>query len=369
MKTLLHAFLLVFLACQCLAQNIVDYSFGKGLRLTAKDSSMYMKVSTRIQNRFDTEHDLEGATDPKHKFFIKRARLKFDGFAFKPSVVYKVELDLVGGQMLDAMIKWGFTKNLQLWFGQIKLPGNRERIISSQKLQFVDRSLLNSKFTLDRDAGIHIKREDQFGKFLMRLHGAIATGEGLNYGSFHKGLSYSGKIEFLPFGKFKMKGEYAGSCLNREPKPKLALSGAFNFNDDAMRTLGHKGDELPTSKDLTTIFADLMFKYRGWSVMYEFAQRTTTSTPVIDSTATVFTGTAFNWQTGILTKRNWEVAYRYTVLLPEKATDLDQIQEFTLAISKYIVGHSLKVQADVSYRAEEKKNGLLIGRLQTELSF
>ena len=58
--------------------------------------------------------------------------------------------------ILDAVIKWEFAKNTTLWFGQTKLPGNRERLVSSQKLQFVDRSLLNSKYNLDRDIGIQL---------------------------------------------------------------------------------------------------------------------------------------------------------------------------------------------------------------------
>jgi phosphate-selective porin OprO and OprP len=34
--------------------------------------------------------------------------------------------------VLDAVAKWNFAENFSLWFGQAKLPGNRERVISSQ---------------------------------------------------------------------------------------------------------------------------------------------------------------------------------------------------------------------------------------------
>ena len=40
-------------------------------------------------------------------------------------------------------MKWNFYKNFELWFGQAKLPGNRERVVSSGNLQLVDRSILN----------------------------------------------------------------------------------------------------------------------------------------------------------------------------------------------------------------------------------
>ena len=50
-----------------------------------------------------------------------------------------------------------YPKNFEIWFGQGKLPGNRERVISSGNLQQVDRSLLNSLFTIDRDFGFQLR--------------------------------------------------------------------------------------------------------------------------------------------------------------------------------------------------------------------
>ena len=61
--------------------------------------------------------------------------------------------------MLDAVVKYAFSKNQQIWFGQTKLPGNRERVISSMALQFVDRSNVNSKFNIDRDFGVQLQTQ------------------------------------------------------------------------------------------------------------------------------------------------------------------------------------------------------------------
>ena len=88
-----------------------------------------------------------------------------------PKFSYKVELalsncDIRGGGnpefgntaniILDAVLIYYINENWSLWFGQTKLPGNRERVYSSQKLQFVDRSLVNARFNLDRDVGVQI---------------------------------------------------------------------------------------------------------------------------------------------------------------------------------------------------------------------
>ena len=104
-------------------------------------------------------------------FLIRRARFKFDGYAYTPKLIYKFELglsnrDLAGASIytgnapryiLDAVVMWNFYKNFVLWAGQTKLPGNRERVISSANLQLVDRSILNSKFNIDRDLGVQLR--------------------------------------------------------------------------------------------------------------------------------------------------------------------------------------------------------------------
>src|SRR5690606_35924018 len=103
-------------------------------------------------------------------FLIRRARLKFDGFAFSPKLVYKLEVGLsnrdISGTsvytgntpryVMDAVLKWNFFENFELWAGQTKLPGNRERVISSANLETVDRSLVNSRFNIDRDMGMQL---------------------------------------------------------------------------------------------------------------------------------------------------------------------------------------------------------------------
>ena len=81
----------------------------------------------------------------------------------------KFEYDVANGFVLDAVLKWNFAGNWTVWFGQTKLPGNIERVFSSQKLQLVDRSLLNTKFTLERDAGFQLRHHINIGKtFLVR---------------------------------------------------------------------------------------------------------------------------------------------------------------------------------------------------------
>ena len=82
-----------------------------------------------------------------------------------------------------------------------------------------------------------------------------------------------------------------------------------------------------------------------------------------------YTGSSINLQMGYLMKSNWEIAGRYTQVTPETITLNNNITQYTLGFSRYIVGHNLKVQGDISYTQEENKDDILMFRLQTEFNF
>ncbi|MBD1398039.1 FmdC precursor [Pontibacter sp. JH31] len=371
------------------AQTINNSKFGKGLQFMAADSSFSLKFGTRFQLLY------QGGQNPAtqewdDRFLVRRARLKFDGFAFSPRLKYKIELGLsnsdIGNDIpdqtnnadniiLDAVAKWQMTPNLELWVGQTKLPGNRERVVSSQKLQFVDRSLLNSRFNLDRDAGLQLHHEHQLGQVVLREIGSIAMGEGRDITVNNTGgYGFTGRVEVLPFGAFKGDGDYVGSDLEREQTPKLSLAASYDFNDNAVRQRAQLGSFLSDTRDLSTWFVDAMFKYRGFSAMGEYANRKAPDGPVVlrDEAGkvqeTFVTGSALNLQAGYLLPSNWEVAGRYTDYNPTNATGLRAQNQYTLGISKYIVGHSLKVQSDVSLIEEAGREDRTQFRLQMELA-
>ena len=70
-----------------------------------------------------------------------------------------------------------------------------------------------------------------------------------------------------------------------------------------------------------------------------------------------------------LIKNNWEVAGRYTQVTPEKITLNNNIKQYTLGFSRYVVGHNLKIQGDVSYTQESNRDNIIMFRLQTEFNF
>lgn len=384
-KTTLSIFLVAMCLTSSNAQGVVSDTWGNGLNLTAKDSSFALKVGFRFQTLYTGE--LNSVTkNYEDNFFIRRTRLKFDGWAYDPRIEYKLELALenfntstgniaesgnTANIVLDALIKWRFAPNWQLWVGQTKLPGNRERVISSQKLQFVDRSLVNARFTLDRDKGIQLRHKSTSGKMVINQALALSMGEGRNIiqGNPGGGHQLTGRIELLPFGDFTGKGDYFGSDLKREESPKLAIGVTVDRNWNAARQRGNLGSFHSDgagnyiTNDLSTLHADAMFKYKGWSVSSEFADRATRA-----RNNGFGTGTGLVAQAGYLFPSNWEAAIRFTDINAPTSSSFSDITEYTLGFSRYVVGHSLKVQGDVSYQNIHTGDNPIIFRLQAEIA-
>lgn len=391
------------------SQERVSQKFGKGfLNVVSQDSSWSMKLGVRIQSLYVGEwniNEADGIGVGTSNFLIRRARLKFGGFAYSPKLQYKIELGLSNKDLgkvdsrnnyapkmiLDAVIKWNFYKNFTLWAGQTKLPGNRERVVSSANLQFVDRSLLNSKYNIDRDMGVQLRHHFKLGEgFVVKEMFSVSQGEGRNlvqdnYG----GYQYTGRIEFLPFGNFASKGDYIGGDQKREKTPKLALGFTYDWNDRAVKDRSNQGSYLTYDTDLdgeadgyfhsnvSSVFADLMFKYKGLSIMSEYAYRTAenevqtvVNDDLSETTVAFKVGSGFNVQAGYLFENNWELSMRYTQIVPGGESTANQYEQYTLGASKYIVGHKLKVQSDVSYsQTNHSPDSGLMYRLQFELHF
>ena len=380
------------------AQQTDAPKFGKGLfNLVGKDSTFSMKIGLRFQTLAATNWEVNtGVSNAESSMLIRRSRLKFDGFAFSPKLKYKVELGLSNRDqsgaskytgnapryILDAVLKWNFSGNFVLWFGQTKLPGNRERVISSANLQQVDRSLLNSRFTIDRDMGVQLRHHFNLtDTFLVKEIVSIAQGEGRNITTGNiGGHQYTTRIELLPFGEFASKGDYKGSDLKFEPKPKLALGFAYDFNNKASKTRSNQGSYMLNDTgfyvtNIATLFMDAMYKHKGFSFMAEYANRTAADALAKNSDGTltgdnVQVGTGLNLQTGYLLSKTLEASVRYTnITLDKNITGKGAENQYTLGLSKYISGHQLKVQTDISYTDIGFKTDQLVVRLQVDIHF
>ena len=375
---LVGLFVLAVVAANAQQKTQIDTKFGKGIKFTAPDNSFSLKFGLRIQPLFTTNfRDFEKFDQPELQdvqMMIRRARLKFDGHVYNEKWTYKFELAFgnrnIGGIstytnngariILDAVVKYQFHRNFSIWFGQTKLPGNRERVVSSQKLQFVDRNIVNSRYNLDRDMGFQLHGKHKVGNIPMYSAFAFSMGEGRNITvSNIGGFEYTFRYEILPLGAFSSKkGHYSEADLFREPKPKLAIGASFDYNDRAVRARGNQGSFMVpdgefVTNSLSTFWIDFILKYNGWAFQGEYAYKTSENDNVVfDSNGDLYNayyiGQGVNFQLGYVFKSNWEIAGRTTFLRPEQHVT-NENNQYTLVISKYLVGHSLKIQSDITY--------------------
>ena len=380
------------------AQETNAPKFGKGLfNLVGKDSTWSMKVGMRFQSLATSSWGVNGGlNNPAASMLIRRSRLKFDGFAYSPKLKYKLELGLSNRDMsgasaftsnspryiLDAVLKWNFSGNFVLWAGQTKLAGNRERVVSSGDLQMVDRSLLNSRFNIDRDIGLQLRHHFNLtDTFIVKEVFSISQGEGRNVTTGNLGgHQYTSRIEILPFGNFASKGDYRGSDLKFETSPRLALGVTYDFNNNAVKNRSNQGSYMTNDigfyeTNISTLFVDAMYKHKGFSLMAEYANRDAADPYAKNSDgsltgAEVQVGNGLNVQSGYLLSKTVELSTRYTnIALNKSITGKGSENQYTLGLSKYIAGHKLKVQTDLSYTDIGFKTNQLLYRVQVDIHF
>ena len=392
-------YIVIFIPMIIKAQEVTAPRFGKGLlNISGKDSTWSMNLSARVQYLTSTTWNEEenSYSGPKSNSLIRRSRIKIKGFAYHPTLTYKVELalsnrDISGGSnftsdtpriILDASVRWRFYKNWSIQFGQAKLPGNIERVISSSKLALVDRSLLNSKFNIDRDFGLQLKHKFNLSeKFIIKETLAISQGEGRNISKGNiGGHQYTGRLDLLPFGNFKSDGDYEGDDLRREQAPKLLLGFAYDYNNNAVKTRSNMGSYMETDyglfeTDITTFFINSHFKYKGFSFMGEYADRNTKDKYSKNSDGSltgdiVNIGSAISLQTGYVLPSNIAITGRYTnVNFDKTVTNNNNISQYTLGLSKYFEKHKLKIQSDITYENSIFFDDKIFYRLQFEIHF
>lgn len=345
------------------------YSFGKGIGITSPDSLFQLNIRFRMQNRvtYLKEERENGAYDGQ----VRRLRLRFDGYVGNPKFLYAVQLSFAPGDVgeikdgeniniiRDAVIFYRPNKNWNISFGQTKLPGNRQRVNSSGGLQLTDRTINNAKFTIDRDFGFQVHNLNEFeDKFSYNFKTAITGGEGRNQtGKGDDGIAFTGKIELLPFGAFAKDGTNFEGDIQREEKPKLLLSGAFQQNNHAQRTQGQLGNDLFERRTMKSVLLDGMFKYNGWAAMMSYMSRTTNENAVTfnpdDSTESnyAFVGNGFDYQLSYILKSNYEFIGRYSIQQVGKdiRTLSPNTKQYSFGVTKYIWEHSFKLQTELTF--------------------
>ncbi len=374
MRLLLIVFFILFIS-KGWAQEEIDerietlpyYSYGKGLGMTSPDSIYQLNIRFRMQNRVSFVKDDDGkAVDGQ----IRRLRLRLDGYVGNPRFTYLLQLSFAPGDVgeieegrnlniiRDAVVFYQLDKSWMIGFGQTKLPGNRQRFNSSGGLQLTDRTINNARFNIDRDFGLQVHRLKQFrDHFSYSIKTAITSGEGRNYTENNDlNLAYTGKLELYPFGAFTKAGEYFEGDLMREPKPRLMVAVAYQYNSKGKQSQGQTGEALHKGRDMQAIFGDLIFKYRGFAFMSAYMKRDSRN-PLThhaedpSDVKYVFAGHGMDYQSSYIFRSGYELIGRYSWQKVDPAIRpyTPDSKQLTLGLTKYIWEHAFKIQAEATY--------------------
>jgi phosphate-selective porin OprO and OprP len=358
-------------------------AFGKGLQFHTEDDAFAATIRTRFQARAtNVVHDSPDE-EPSTDVMIRRMRLVVMGHAFEEAFTYYVQLGFstldvdpdAPSPVRDAYATWIAHRDVNVRFGQMKVPFDRQRVNSSSALQMPDRSIVTSELNLERDVGAQLLTRDLFG--LGKRLGynlGVFGGDGRNRVSGTYGLLYAGRIELTPLGAFEDAYIEADIARSRRPRLAVAIAGAYNQNSDRPRsTLG-----APYSLggfDYYNAGVDWAFKYSGLAltgaVLHRHAPRSMREgggegAPVQEHSRSA---SGFFVQGGQMLDPHLEVSARYGSLSPIQPTDprLRRQRELGGAVSYYVLEHQLKIQLDHFYLFGDWGAGRHQTRLQIQL--
>ena len=379
------------------------YTMGNGLSFISNTDSYDLNLSGYVQTTFHTQR-FPGDDEFYSRFRVRRARIRLNGSAINKKIRYRLGLDMVKGSETDAeglgsmlsdawlaYYPWG-NNRLSLAIGQRSTPtDNRELQMNSAALQLVERSKISSVFGTIREVGIFVNGTYKLGATsYLRPSLAITDGDGaISAGKRYGGLKYGARINYLPFGLFRLAGESRESDMAYEIMPKLSFGIAYCYNDGVSDRRGGREsgamlyqnvDKKTDLPDMSKFSADFLFKYRGFSVLGEFVKTwgyvpstikyrvrndgTISSDFTIDGENNVanyilnrmMIGSAVNVQAGYFFRKYWSVDARYTHLMPDKYSYMNndlyykRSDYYDIGLTKYLTkSHAAKIQANVGF--------------------
>jgi phosphate-selective porin OprO/OprP len=327
--------------------------------------NFYLEMSNRVQPRFtyegpDDAVQLAGTAargDGKGSFRIRRAKLKLEGWFYRPHLEYELQLNwpdvnnapasqFLEDANLDLDLSKGNRKAFRLRFGQFKAPFGRQQITSSGAQQFVDRAIPDARFNPARETGF--AAWGTLGGNRVDYRAMISNGNGRTQAANDNARHlYTARVMWQAVGNARMNQWASGPLLTEgdlgdsASGPLLAVAGQFAHNDRFHATTGNDLRDRTWGVDYT-------FKYRGFATVGEAAFRDSTpETGRPFDQRGVLLQASYAWKApGIAGASFWEVAARYAWVDPSTIVSRNAQKEWGAALNYYYNRHSLKAQLD-----------------------
>ncbi len=284
-----------------IAETPVKVSYGsKGFRLETRDGNFQTNLQWRGQLRFTDPFQ----SDPRQlddfqesgnsSFEPRRVRMKIGGHGFKPWLKYYFEVDLQPARDVDAdpqssgarVIDWRADiaryEAATVRVGQWKIDLNRERVDSSGKQQFVERSIVNRIFTVDRQVGVQLRgRLFKETPADLNYYVGVFNGEGRSVRNVSDKNMFVGRLQWNFFGR-ELPWFQSDTDFTEKPTGSFAVAGFTNEGPCTRWSSSGCGNldgfQSPVTADPNQYKIDqgvqeLAFKYRGFSFQQEWHRK------------------------------------------------------------------------------------------------
>ncbi|UAM97913.1 hypothetical protein K8354_16740 [Polaribacter litorisediminis] len=360
-------------------RNKATFNLGSGLNFSFNDGDYYFNMSGFIQPSY--QNIKTSGLDADNNFNSKRTFLQFAGAAKEEKVSFFIQIDYSSSDpLMDAWVAYHPTEKITVSFGQKQtFVNNREMTYREDRLQFNDRSFLSQNFSnTGREFGVFVasKFGDKFGISPMF---SVTSGDGRNsFGTDSRdtdlgGLKVGGRLDLFPLGYFKEGNDLTSVDLGREENLKFVVGFAGSLNKGVSNSNGeghgdfllYNGDGTNNLPDYNQLYADVLLKYNGFSLLAEYVNTSADNLDLVftDANATqllaptqisqfLVLGDSFNVQTGYATESGFSFDARYESMSPEFENQTTSILQdgnaYTFGISKYFKNNSLKLQTSYS---------------------
>jgi phosphate-selective porin OprO/OprP len=358
-------------------------SYGsKGFRLETRDGNFQTNFQWRAQFRYS---DPRGS-DPRQledfdqertsNFELRRLRMKIGGQGFQPWLKYYFEVDLQPARDVEAdpqssaarVITWRADiakwEKLGIRIGQWKVDLNRERVDSSGRQQFVERSIVNRIFTIDRQVGIQARgRLFKETPADINYYAGVFNGEGRSVQNTGNDLMYMGRLQWNFFGR-ELPWRQSDIDFTEKPTGSFAIAGFTNTGRCTRWSSSGCGNldgfdkpivATPEQYEIEQAVEEFAFKYRGFSVQQEWHRKFIKDQ--VNVTKSDLTG--FYFQSGYFfhglldwVPEKLELAGRFAYVQEPNETDIsfdNERNEYSAVINYFFVEHRNKLSLDFSH--------------------
>lgn len=351
------------------------------------DGSWHLNARARIQLRAaatsdPTSDDLDELLAAE--FLVRRARLAFKGMLLNDAILWNLQLGMSQNDVeldrpiivRDAWVQCNAPLGVGLRVGQMKVPFDRQRMVSSSALQFADRTRTMSELTLDRDIGLQLLHMGLLDKRLA-VQAGLFGGDGRNRPTPNSGFLSVGRVQVQPFGAFD---DLAEGDIERRESPALAIAAAGGTSVRTTRVLATTGRVLEKDGsegllDYGHATIDALFKWRGFSLFVAALGRLGfddhgAPAPIARSAVGGFV------QAGMMTIGGLELVARAAHTQPIQLqgmapNDPTLVPEWEASggVNFYWLGHDLKLNTDLGALGPEDGPVRVFGRTQLQLFF